>query len=143
MTQPIIVHDTYEYNFLFPNDKLGLELKTRKGRKEVWVSKVNIEELKHSIHINDIVISINNERVGKDISTLIKSPKRPLRFRFSRAELTIRGIKERKINKETAVRATGQQEIEDETADKEYNTNKKCMGDGKTFQKRQVSIIAI
>ena len=73
MTQPIIVHDTYEYNFLFPNDKLGLELKTRKGRKEVWVSKVNIEEPKHSIHINVIVISTNNDCVGKDVSALNSS----------------------------------------------------------------------
>ena len=93
--EPIVVQDTYEYNFLFPDEKLGLELRTGGGRKEVWVSKVNSEELKHSIHINDIVISINNEclppttTVGKDISALIKSSKRPLRYRFSRAESMI------------------------------------------------------
>ena len=47
-----VTQDMYEYNFLFPNEMLGLEL-TGGGRKKAWVSKVNIEELKNSICIND------------------------------------------------------------------------------------------
>ena len=38
--EPIIVKDTYEYNFLFSDTKLGLELRTGGRRKGVWVSKV-------------------------------------------------------------------------------------------------------
>ena len=65
--EPIVVQDTYEYDFLFPNKMLGLEL-TGGGRKGVWVSKVNIEELKHSIHIEDTIITVNNERVSNNLS---------------------------------------------------------------------------
>ena len=139
--KPIVVdqdvQDTDEYNFVFLDTKLGLELITGGGRKGVVMSKVNNEELKQIFHINDIVISINNKplpptTVGKDVSVLIKSYKRPLLFRFSRA---IRGIEERKMNKETAARATRQQEIEDETDDKEYNTDDKSMGGGTDIPK--------
>ena len=98
------------------------------------MSKVNIRELKHNMHINAIVILINNKRVGKDVSAL-KTSKRPLCIPFSRVESTIRGIEERKINKETAARATGQQEIEDEMADKEHNTDEECMSGGTDIPK--------
>ena len=74
--------------------------------------------------------------VGKDVSALIKSSKRPLRCRFSRAKSTIRGIEEKKINKKTTARATVRQKIEDETADKEYNTDEECMGNGTDIPKK-------
>ena len=118
-----VTQDTYEYNFVFPNEMLGLEL-TRGRRKGVRVSKVNIGELKHSIHIKDTVIAVNNERVGNDLSAL-RSSKQPVCIQFSRTVSTIRRMEE-----ETVAREPGQQEIEDEIADKEYNINEECMSGG-------------
>ena len=87
------------------------------------MSKVNIEELKNSIHIKDTIIAVNNERVGNDLSAL-RSSKRPLCIRFSRI-VSIHGMEE-----ETVARVTGQQAIEDETADNEYYTDEEWTNGG-------------
>ena len=72
------------------------------GTKGLVVSEVYDEELKHTIQLNDIVISIDNKHlppttVVKDVSALIGSSKRQLLFRFTRAEAnkTIQNRKKR------------------------------------------------
>ena len=63
--EPIVVNqdvqDKDEYNVVFQNMKLGLNLITGGGGKGVVVSKVYNEERKLIIHLNDIVISIDNK----------------------------------------------------------------------------------
>ena len=60
---------------------LGMDV--AKGKNKLWVSKVNMEELKKRIHINDTIIAVNGERVGNDLSAL-RSPNRPLCIQLSR-----------------------------------------------------------
>ena len=91
-SEQISVQETHAYNFVFPNEMLGLEL-TEGGRNGVLVSKVNIEELKNSIHIKDTIIAVSNERVGNDLSAL-RFSKQPLCIQFSIIILTIHRIEE-------------------------------------------------
>ena len=47
---------------------LGIDV--AKGKNILWVSKVNMEELKKSIHINYTIIAVNGKRVGNDLSAV-------------------------------------------------------------------------
>ena len=70
-SKPTVVQEEYKYKVKFENKTLGLDV--AKGNNKLWVSKVNNEKLKKKIQINNIIIRVNNERVGNDLS-ILQSP---------------------------------------------------------------------
>ena len=81
-SEPNIVQEVHTYQVKFEGKELGLEV-TKGKERLVWVSKVLDGKLKKKIRINDIISSVNNEKVGNNLK-FIQSPVRPLYVEFTR-----------------------------------------------------------
>ena len=66
--KPIVVQETHKIQVKFDTKTLGMNV--AKGNNKVWVTKVNTEQLKKKIQINDIISVINGVQVGDDLSAL-------------------------------------------------------------------------